>query len=149
MPLFNSMHMVATHGINSYDMTPRLPQGIPAGRFVVWPKGAPPQNDVPHVGTRVLVLQRGTGAPYGVRPGYDVYVVTLGIPYQRLDGNWRLRVHREKDGVASYPRIEDIRLYTEPPPAPPRTYTADEIMEAVKALDPDLGERIIEHMNGG
>lgn len=34
------------------------------GRFVEWPEGAPPQEDVPHAGTRVAVRDDGAGLTY-------------------------------------------------------------------------------------
>ncbi len=114
--------------------SPYADHGSVPVRIVSWPDDAPPPETVPHAGTRVTILDckgrlYGWGRPNG---GPDVFVVHSGIPYQRRDNKWRLRVERERDGVASYPELGDIRLKTlmPAPPAEARTYTEAEIRAA-------------------
>ena len=106
------------------------PCGTPA-RVVKWPDGAPPPGDVPQAGQQVAI--QGLNSLYG-RVGYapDSFTISSGIPYQRKDGHWRIRVLRDRDDVASYPVLADLRPRPVEPPKPERTYTRKEVEQAIR-----------------
>lgn len=160
MPLFNAIQMAATDEVTSYDMGPRSSIGIRRGRFVEWPEGAPLQEDVPQAGERVYIRSNdGLGLWNYVSGAPKVYTVSMGIPYVRNAEKdykmpWRLRVDQEHPtDKTEYPfvhklvRVSDHEKEERRKEAEARTYTADEIMDAVNAINPELGEKIVNYMN--
>ncbi|MEE8113041.1 MAG: hypothetical protein V3T23_01680 [Nitrososphaerales archaeon] len=82
-------------------------------RVVVWPKGAPKQEDVPQAGERVMYI-----------PQSRKCTVVTGIPCLNREGTrWSLRV---VDEVGSIFTASPYELGPIPEPEP-RTYTEDEI----------------------
>ena len=98
-------------------------QGPHNVRVVLWPEGAPPQEDVPHAGTKV---RRSASRGISYVPG-KVFTVTTGIPYKYQDHRWYVRVTVEGGNTIAVP-LEDLEVAST---EPERTYTEDEVRTAV------------------
>ena len=102
-------------------------------RVVAWPEGAPRQEDVPQAGEKVEISNQR-------------FIVLTGIPY-KSNTRWYLKLIK-KGEKTSYGH--EIRFIQRIPPAQPRSYTEDEILEAIsktKLVLPNFyTEDIIKHL---
>jgi len=83
-------------------------------RVVVWPKGAPKQEDVPQAGEKV-------------RKGHGTYTVVTGIPYKAVSGRWHLELLSTVGSINGHL----VGSFKPIPSTPAQTYTEDEIREAL------------------
>ncbi len=120
-------------GARYFENQNNVPFGTPHVRVVPWPLDAPPPSTVPQAGDEVVVKaldsssHGGSGRRFKTEVYATKYEVTNGIPYQRQDGKWRLRVHGAS-GETLYPVLDAIVPFVEPAV----TYTPREVTRAIK-----------------
>jgi len=121
--------------IRSWDEV-RDPEGngsnLPC-RIVMWPEGAPKQEDVPHAGEGVLWGSSG-----------KEWWVNTGIPYKHYS-QWILRLSDKSGNSHSCP----FNVISKPPATPPQTYTEEEVREALGGImyEPNI-DLIIKRLRG-
>ena len=125
---------VSSYG-SAYPENTSYDDHVPA-RLVEWPEGAPDRSEVPHAGDKMVTKD---GTPYTVQSG---------IPYQYKDDGCYVRVfyYGHTHGGTTAKRLSDLVAWS-PPPAPERTYTADQIEEAFNATAYSSAAALVKRMN--
>jgi len=92
-------------------------------RVVQWPEGAPPREEVPHAGSRVVL------------PGATRMTVITGVPF-KYNNNWSLLCVR--DIASKHPAIYNLSRLSSIPPKP-ETVTVDRAeLESLRARIDEL-----------
>ncbi len=100
-------------------------------RVVVWPEGAPKQEDVPQAGEKRIYMNK-------------TYIISEGIPfnsYQNL--GWRMRCLETKTKMASSIPLSSLKPI---PPKPAQTYTEDEIRGALDLAERDYAISLVDNV---